>query len=178
MKACTSVQFSGVGQLWTPATLTGSISTLFSEMTSLRYSIRFRWNSHFSRQKNNLCSASTSKTLQTARSCSYFISVKIRILSKYTTMIPSAMRVLKMSFIMVWKVAGLLVIPKNIIRDSKRLRLVQKTAFHSSLDLMHTLLKPHQTSSFVKYLALRSWETSLEIRGRGYLFLTITVFSA
>ena len=30
-----------VGQLWTPATLTGSIATLFSKMTSLRYSISF-----------------------------------------------------------------------------------------------------------------------------------------
>jgi len=31
-----------------------------------------------------------------------------------------------MSFIMVWKVAGLLVIPKNITKGSNRPRLVQK----------------------------------------------------
>jgi len=31
-----------------------------------------------------------------------------------------------MSFIIVWKVAGLLVIPKNIMRGSKRPRLVRK----------------------------------------------------
>ena len=82
-----------------------------------------------------------------------------------------------MSFIIVWKVAGLLVIPKNITRGSKRLQLVQKAAFHSSLDLMHALLNPHWTLSFVKYLALRSWEMSSEMRGRGYLFLTVTAFS-
>ena len=45
-----------------------------------------------------MCSASTSKTLQTARSCSSSVLVKIRMSSKYTTMIPSAMRVLKISF--------------------------------------------------------------------------------
>ena len=159
MKACTSVQFSGVGHLQTLATLTGSISTLFSEMTSPRYSIRLQWNSHFSRWRNNLCSASISKTLQTACSCFSSVFVKITMSSKYTTTIPSAMRVLKMSFIIVWKVAGLLVIPKNITRGSKRPRLVQKAAFHLSPGLMCILLKPQQTSSFVKYRAPRSWET-------------------
>ena len=86
--------------------------------------------------------------------------------------------VLKMSFIIVWKVAGLLVIPKNITRGLKRPWLVRKATFHSSLDLMHILLKPQQTSSFVKYQALRSWETSWEMRRRGYLFLMVTAFSA
>ena len=52
------------------------------------------------------------------------------------------MRVLKMSFIIVWKVAGLLVILKNITRGSKWPRLVRKAAFHSFLGLMHMLLKP------------------------------------
>jgi len=35
-------------------------------------------------------------------------------------------------------------------------RLVQKVTFYLSLGLMQTLLKPQQTSSLVKYLALRS----------------------
>ena len=69
-------------------------------------------------------------------------------------MIPSAMTVQKTSFIMVWKVTGLLVIPKNIMRGLKRPRLVQKAAFYSFPGLMHILLKPQRTSSFVKYLAL------------------------
>ena len=76
--------------------------------------------------------------------------------SKYTTMIPLAMTVQKTLFIMIWKVAGLLVILKNITRGSKRPRLVQKAAFHSSPGLICTLLKPQQTLSFVKYLALQS----------------------
>jgi len=83
-----------------------------------------------------------------------------------------------MSFIMVWKVAGLLVILKNITKGSNRPRLVQKATFHSSLGLMRTLLKPQRTSSLVKYLALQSWDMSSEISGRGYLFLTIMKLSA
>ena len=63
--------------------------------------------------------------------------------SKYTTTIPSAMRVLKMSFIIVWKVVGLLVILKNITRGLKRPQLVQKATFHSSPGLIHILLKSH-----------------------------------
>ena len=156
MKAYISVQFSGVGQSQTPVTFTGSITTLFSKMTNPRYSICLQWNSHFSRWRNSLCSASISRTLWTACLCSSFVFVKIKMSSKYTTMIPSAMTVQKTSFIMVWKVVGLLVIPKNITRGSKRLQLVQKAAFHSSPDLMCTLLKPQRTSSFVKYLALWS----------------------
>ena len=83
-----------------------------------------------------------------------------------------------MSFIIVWKVAGLLVMPKNITKGSNRPRLVWKAAFHSSLGLMRTLLKPYQMSSLVKYLALRSCDTSSEISGRGYLFLTVMELSA
>jgi len=75
------------------------------------------------------------------------------------------------------EIAGLLVIPKNIMRGSKRPRLVQKAAFHSSSGLIHTLLNPHRTSSFVKYLVPWSWEISSEMRERGYLFLIITAFS-
>ena len=76
--------------------------------------------------------------------------------SKYTIMIPLAMMVQKTLFIMVWKVVGLLVILKNIMRGSKRPQLVQKAAFYLSLGLMCTLLKLQQTSSFVKYLAPQS----------------------
>ena len=83
-----------------------------------------------------------------------------------------------MSFIMVWKVARLLVISKNITKGSNRPQLVQKAAFHSFLGLMQTLLKPQRTSSLVKYLAPQSCDTSLEISRREYLFLTIIELSA
>jgi len=47
-----------------------------------------------------------------------------------------------MSFIMVWKVAGLLVILKNITKGSNKPWLVQKAAFYLSPGLMQMLLKP------------------------------------
>ena len=65
---------------------------------------------------------------------------------------------------MVWKVAGLLVIPKNITRGSNRPQLVWKAIFYLSLGLIQMLLKPQWTSSLVKYLALQSWNTSLDVR--------------
>src|SRR5882724_9933850 len=55
---------------------------------------------------------------------------------------PSSMSSLKMSFIIVWNVAGLFVRLKNMTRGSKRPQFVQKAAFHSSPSLIQTLLYP------------------------------------
>jgi len=56
-----------------------------------------------------------------------------------------------MSFIMVWKVAGLLVRPKNINQGLKEPSVRAKAAFHSSPSLMRTLCIPseHPTVSSV-----------------------------
>jgi len=57
------------------------------------------------------------------------------VVQKYTTTVPFAMMVLKMLFIIIWKIVGLLVIPKNITRGLKKPQLVQKaTPFISGLD--------------------------------------------
>jgi hypothetical protein len=58
--------------------------------------------------------------------------------------------VLEMSFIIVWKVPGELVRPKYITSGSKSPQFVWNTAFHLSPSRIRTLLKPHQTSSFLK----------------------------
>ena len=52
---------------------------------------------------------------------------------------------------------------------SKRPQFVQKVAFHSSPSLIHTLLYPQCTSSFIKYLALESeiWLIMSGTRGSG-----------
>src|SRR5271155_5601710 len=63
---------------------------------------------------------------------------------------PSLIISSKISSIIVWKVAGLLVRPKNMTKGSNNPRLVRKAAFHSSPSFIRTLLKPHRTSSFVK----------------------------
>ena len=83
------------------------------------------------------------------------------------------MRSQKMSFIIVWKVAGLLVSLKNMTSSSKSPQLVQKTTFHSSPSEMCTLLYPHWTSNLVKYLVSQSWFMSSEMRGIGYWFLMV-----
>ena len=85
----------------------------------------------------------TSKTCQIVLTCFSRVWVKIRILSRYTTTIHSVIQSQKMSFIIVWKVAELLVIPKNIMRGSKRPLLVQKAAFYSFPDLIQILLNYH-----------------------------------
>src|ERR1700742_2558604 len=53
---------------------------------------------------------------------------------------PSSISSLNRSFIIVWKVAGLLHRPKNITSGSKRPRLVRNAAFHSSPSRIRTLL--------------------------------------
>ena len=49
---------------------------------------------------------------------------------------------LKMLFIIIWKVVGLFIKPKNITRGSKRPWFIQKVAFHLSPSLICTLLYP------------------------------------
>src|SRR5262245_15109571 len=82
-----------------------------------------------------------------------------------------------MSFIIVWKVAGELVSPKNMTSGSKRPRFVLKAALNSSPSLMRILLYPHRTSSLVKYLAFCRVSMSSVIKGRGYLFLIVILLS-
>ena len=78
-----------------------------------------------------------------------------------------------MLFIIVQKMARLLVIPKNITRGLNRPQLVQKAVFYLSLGLICMLLKPQWTSSLVKYLAPQSCNTSSKMRSKKYLFFTV-----
>ena len=47
-----------------------------------------------------------------------------------------------------------------------------------SLPFVWTLLKPHRTSSFMKYLAPQSFAISSRIKGSRYLFFTVMAFNA
>ena len=84
----------------------------------------------------------------------------------------------KMLFIIVWKVAGLFVRPKNMTCGSKSPQFVWKVAFHSSLLQIQTLLKPQWTSSLVKYFVPWSCVISSEMSRIGYQFLIVTAFKA
>ena len=70
------------------------------------------------------------------------------------------------------------VMGKYITKGSKRPRLVQNAAFHSSPSWMQTLLKPYRTSSFVKNWAPFKQLMRLLIRGSGYQFFTVIALSA
>jgi hypothetical protein len=104
--------------------------------------------------------------------------VKMRISSRYTETTPSVMRSWKISFIIVWKVAGLLVRPKYMTRGLKRPQFVQMAAFHSLPSQIWTLLYPQCTLSFVKYHAPLSQWIRLSIKGRGYWFFQVMALSA
>jgi len=51
------------------------------------------------------------------------------------------MRSWKILFIIVWKMAGLLVIPKNITNSSNNLQLVQKMVFYLSPGLIQDIVE-------------------------------------
>ena len=76
------------------------------------------------RMRNNLYLARVFNTLYTVLWCSFKVQVKIRMSSRYTIIMHSAMKLWKMLFIIVWKIARLLVILENITKGSKRLQLV------------------------------------------------------
>ena len=76
------ILFSGVSHSWTPATLTGSMETSFSEMTRPKYLICSLQNSYFSGQRKSLFSCKTCNTHQTACVYSSSVLVKIRMLSR------------------------------------------------------------------------------------------------
>src|SRR6267154_4810404 len=80
---------------------------------------------------------------------------------------PVAISLRKVASIMVWKVAGELVSPKNITVGSKSPLFVLKAAFHWSPSLMQILLYPHRTSNLVNHCFLMSWVTSFLMSGRG-----------
>src|SRR5258707_887651 len=71
----------------------------------------------------------------------------------------------RMSFIMVWKVAGELHSLKNMTSGSKSPQFMEKAAFHSSPSLRQTLLKPQQRSRVVNHSVLCNLVSMLETNG-------------
>src|SRR5258708_369398 len=76
----------------------------------------------------------------------------------------------RMSFIIVWKVAGELHSPKNMTRGSNSPWFMEKAAFHSSPSFSQTLLKPQQRSKVVNHSTSRSLVSTSETSGSGWEF--------
>src|SRR5713226_7003091 len=70
--------------------------------------------------------------------------------SMYTDNHPWAISRQKIMFIIIWKVVGELVSPKNMTVGSKSPSGVRNAAFHSSPSLMRMLLYPQRISNLVK----------------------------
>ena len=84
---------------------------------------------------------------------------------------------LKIVFIIIWKVAGELVSPKNMTVGSNSPSGVRKAAFHSSPGLMWILLYPQRMSNLVKRVHPASQSTTEGISGDTFLFLFVHLFN-
>ena len=83
----------------------------------------------------------------------------------------------KMVFIIIWKVAGEFVNPKNITVSLKSPSGVRKAAFHSSPSLMRMLLYPHQMSNLVNREHPASLSTTEGISGDTLRFFFVHLFN-
>src|SRR6266436_4856772 len=90
--------------------------------------------------------------------------------SMYTDNHPWATLVQKIVFIIIWKVAGEFVSPKNMTVGSNSPLGVRKAAFHSSPSLILMLLYPHLTSTFVNRVHPLSLSMTWGIRGDTFWF--------
>ena len=70
---------------------------------------------------------------------------------------PCATSFLNMVFIIIWKVAGEFVSPKNMTIGSNSPSGVKKAAFHLSPGLIQMLLYPYLTLNFVKRVQPLRW---------------------
>src|SRR5713226_7135730 len=85
--------------------------------------------------------------------------------SIYTDSHPWAISRQKIMFIIIWKVAGELVSPKNITIGSKSPSGVRNAAFHLSPSLIQMLLYPHRMSNLVKRVHPARWSIVWGMRG-------------
>src|SRR5260221_9121023 len=90
--------------------------------------------------------------------------------------LPLWMKSQRISFIIIWNVAGELHSPKNMMVGSNSPWLVWNAAFHSSPSLIHTLLNPHQRSSTVKNSVSQRRVRKSKMRGGGGEVFTLILF--
>src|SRR5260370_28916443 len=95
----------------------------------------------------------------------------------YTESHPCTTCLRNMVFIIIWKVAGEFVSPKNMTVGSKSPSGVKNAAFASSPGLMRILLYPHLMSNFVKRLHPLRRSILWGIRGEKFRFLLVHLFT-
>jgi len=93
--------------------------------------------------------------------------------SMYTESHPWATSLRNIVFIIIWKVAGEFINPKNMTVGLNSPSGVRNAAFHLSPSLMWMLLYPHQMSNFVKRVHPLSRSIVCGMRGEMFQFLTV-----
>src|SRR5260221_8512556 len=83
----------------------------------------------------------------------------------------------RMSFIIIWKVAGKLHSPKNMMSGSKSPQFMERATFHSLPSFSQTLLKPQWRSKVVNHSTSRSLVSTSETNGSGWEFFTMISFN-
>ena len=83
-----------------------------------------------------------------------------------------------MVFIIIWKVAGEFVSPKNMTIGSKSPSGVRKAAFHLSPSLIWILLYPHQMLNFMNREHPVSLSTTDEMSRDTLQFFLVHLFSS
>src|SRR5258707_15269793 len=96
--------------------------------------------------------------------------------SMYTESHPCATCLRNMVFIIIWKVAGEFVRPKNMTVGSKRPSGVRNATFHSSPGFMRMLLYPHRMSNLVNSVHPLRRSMVWGIRGETLRFLFVHLF--
>ena len=156
----------GVGQSKTPFTFSSFILISSSPITTLKNPTSFTFHLYFSGFTYRLFSANLLTTSFTNSSCSSSPSVPIITLSIKLTTLPVLIRSHKISFIIVWKVTGEFVSPKNMTIGSNDPSSVINTAFYSSPFFIYTLLYPYLKSIFVNTFFIPMFSTISEIKGK------------
>src|SRR5712692_4672484 len=93
--------------------------------------------------------------------------------SMYTDSHPCAISLWKIIFIIIWKVAGELVSPKNMTVGSKSPLGVRNATFHLSPSWIWTLLYPQHMSNLVKRVHPARWSIVWGMSGETLRFFWV-----
>ena len=176
MNVQTSITVVGLGQFRIASTFIGSICTSPGVILQPRKTVFQTQNSLLSLLTESFYTYSVSSTCFICFLYSSRVFEKIRMLSRQQTMNLSRQAYIVQST-MAWKVAGVFISLNGIVKYSKCLYRVLKAVFYSSLALMRTQVYAIGRSSYVKQRALASRSLSQAIRGKGYLFFTVSSFN-
>ena len=166
-----SLTLVGVGHSVILDNLVGSIAISLGQIMSPKKSTSVTPNLHFFSLRSRSSSFIHWRTLFVLLMLVCLSEVVMSMLSMNIISHPSAIISLKELFINLWKVAGELDSPKNMMVGSNSPFDMMKAAFHWLLSLILMLLYPDQMLNLAKMVASFTLSIRSEMRGRGYASL-------